>query len=231
MEHQLFVREVPELYRAAAKWIRGAINTAIDRGSCSIALSGGATPLPVYALFAQPPLKDQIDWLKVHVYFADERAVPPLDADSNYRAVHESLLAHVPIPSGQIHRMEAEREDIEAAALEYEHLLPKPLDVLVLGLGADGHTASIFPDSDALLATGPHVMPVVGPKPPPRRLTITPPVIETARQIVVIATGKEKARAVARALEGPGALELPIQLASRGAWFLDPDAAALLRKG
>ncbi len=229
-ERNIFVRDAPELHALAAKWIRGAMNTGINQGRCAIAFAGGTTPRPVYALLAGPPLAQQIAWSKVDVYFGDERAVPPGDPDSNYGMVKAALLDHVPIPPGQVHRMEAEGGDLDAEALAYERLLPEALDVLVLGLGPDGHTASIFPGSDALRETRRRVMAVVGPKSPPRRLTITPPVIEAARAIVVIATGAEKARVVARTLDGPELpRELPIQYARRGAWFLDRAAAGLLR--
>jgi 6-phosphogluconolactonase len=228
-DDRIVVKEGAELHRAAAEFIAGAINAALARGRCSIALSGGTTPLPVYTLLGQSPLAGQVDWSRVHVYFADERAVPPDHADSNYRAARETLLSRVPIPAAQVHRMEAERVDMDAAAHAYEHLLPRPLDVLILGAGPDGHTASIFPDSGALLATGPLVMAVESPKPPPRRLTITPPVIEDARQIVVLATGADKARVIAGALKGPEhSLDLPIELARRGHWFIDGAAASLL---
>lgn len=183
----------------------------------------------MHALLGAPPLADQVDWGNVHVYFADERAVPPLDPESNYRAAHESLLAKVPIPPGQIHRMPAERGD-DAAARGYEELLPPALDVLLLGAGPDGHTASIFPRSATLRETARRVV-MIGdsPKPPPRRMTITPPVIAAARQLVMLVTGRDKAAVVARALEGPPDEHLPIQLARRGAWFLDAAAASLLK--
>jgi 6-phosphogluconolactonase len=229
-ERNVFVREPPELLGLAAKWIRGAMNTGLDRGSCAIALAGGNTPRPVYALLASPPLVDQVDWARVSVYFGDERAVPPDSPDSNYAMARDTLIDRVPVPPAQVHRMEGERADLEAAAREYERQLPEALDVLVLGVGPDGHTASIFPGSDAMRETRRRVMPIVGPKPPPRRLTITPPVIEAARAIVVIATGADKARVIARALDGPEMpRELPIQLARRGAWFLDRAAASALR--
>jgi 6-phosphogluconolactonase len=125
--------------------------------------------------------------------------------------------------------MEAERSDRDAAAREYECLLPPRLDVLLLGMGSDGHTASLFPGSDALDELHRLVIPVVGPKPPRERLTITPPVIEAARKVAVIATGDDKAAMVARAIEGaftPRAV--PVQLARRGVWFLDRAAAAQL---
>lgn len=232
-ERNIFVREPPELYALAAKWIRGAINNGINRGHCAIALSGGSTPGPVYELLAKPPLSEQVDWSKVDLYFADERCVAPGHAQSNYAMIRRTLLSQVPIPAEQVHRIEAERSDVMEAVSAYGRILPAELDVLVLGVGADGHTASIFPGSEAEREMRRRVVWVEkSPKPPPCRVTITPPVIGTARQIVVIATGAEKAQVVARTLDGPETpLEFPIQLAKRGAWFLDSAAAALLKKG
>ncbi len=229
-ERNIFVREPPEIFGLAAKWIRGAMNTGLNQGSCSIALAGGNTPRPVYALLAAQPLVEQIDWTRVSVYWGDERAVPPDSPDSNYGMARDVLLSKVPVPAAHIHRMEAERADIEAAARDYDRQLPEALDVLVLGVGPDGHTASIFPGSPLMKETRRVAAITDSPKPPPRRLTITPPVIAAARAIVVVATGADKAKVIARALDGPEhPLELPIQLARRGAWFLDPAAASALR--
>jgi 6-phosphogluconolactonase len=165
----------------------------------------------------------------VSVFFGDERAVPPDHPDSNYLMVHLALLSRVPVPAGNVHRMEAERLDREAAAREYERSLPPRLDVLLLGMGPDGHTASLFPGSAALDERHRLVVPVLGAKPPAERLTITPPVIEAARKVAVIATGEDKALVVARAIEGPFAPKsVPVQLARRGCWFLDRAAAARL---
>jgi 6-phosphogluconolactonase len=143
--------------------------------------------------------------------------------------VHLALLALVPIPADQVHRMEAERADRDAAARDYARLLPGQLDVLLLGIGPDGHTASLFPGSAALDERQRLVLPVIGAKPPAERMTITPPVIEAARKVVVIVSGGDKAAMVARAIEGPLAPQaVPAQLARRGTWFLDQAAAARL---
>jgi 6-phosphogluconolactonase len=199
------------------------------RGACSVCLAGGRTPEPVYRALASA---SSIDWTRVDVFFGDERAVPPDHPDSNYLMVHRVLLARVPIPAGQVHRMEAERSDQEAAARQYERVLPPQLDILVLGMGPDGHTASLFPGSAALDEQQRRVVPVIGAKPPPQRLTITPPVIEAARRVAVIATGEDKAAMVGRAIEGPLApKDVPVQLARRGTWFLDQAAAARLTAG
>jgi 6-phosphogluconolactonase len=141
----------------------------------------------------------------------------------------ESLLDRVPIPAAQVHRMQAEDPDRDAAARAYEALLPDALDILVLGIGDDGHTASLFPGSPALSEAERRVVPVTGPKPPPERLTLTPPMILGAARRVVLASGAGKAEAVARTLEGPwDPSTTPAQFAKRGVWFVDQAAAAKL---
>jgi len=212
------------LARPAAEWLELEMNRAIaGRGACSVCLTGGRTPEPVYRELASV---SSIDWSRVDVFFGDERAVPPDHPESNYLMVHRVLLSRVPVPASQVHRMEAERGDREAAAREYERVLPPRLDVLVLGMGPDGHIASLFPGSAVLDERQRLVVPVVGAKAPVDRLTITPPVIEAARGVAVIATGEDKAAMVARAIEGPLApKEVPAQLARRGSWFLDEAAA------
>jgi 6-phosphogluconolactonase len=227
---RVIVREGAALSQACAEWIARAVTGAITaRGRCAIALAGGSSPRPVYAALSAPPLWGAIDWLHVHVYFGDERAVPPDDPVSNYRMACDTLLCRVPIPHTQVHRMEAERADLDAAATGYQRQLPAALDVLLLGMGPDGHTASLFPGSPALEERQRRVVPVVGPKPPSRRLTITAPVIEAAREVAVIATGAEKAAMVLRALEGRGDLaDVPVALARRGTWFLDAAASSRL---
>ncbi len=219
--------DLAALARPTAEWLDGEITRAIaERDRCSLCLAGGRTPEPVYRQLASGR---GIDWSKVDVYFGDERGVPPDHPDSNYRMVCATLLTRVPSLAGRIHRMEAERPDRDAAARDYERLLPPRLDVLVLGMGADGHTASLFPGSAALDERRRRVVAVLGNKLPAERLTITPPVIEEARVVAVIATGEDKAPAVARAIEGPLTPNaVPVQLARRGTWFLDLAAAALL---
>jgi 6-phosphogluconolactonase len=225
---RIVVETTPRLAEVAAEWIASALEADIrDRGSCIVALSGGETARPIYERLAAEPLAPRIRWPDVAVYFGDERAVPPDDPASNYGMAAASLLSRVPIPPARIHRMEAERADRDAAAREYERILPRQLDVLLLGMGADGHTASLFPGSTAATERARRVIPVVGPKPPVERLTITPPVIEGARRVAVVVTGAGKAEMVARALQGPvRPRDLPVQLALGGMWFLDRDAAA-----
>jgi len=216
-----------ELAARAAEWLGRAIGAAIEaRGDCTFCLAGGRTPAAAYRHLAVA----RVDWSRVRFFFGDERAVPPDDPRSNYHMAHEALLSRIPAPAIQAHRMEAERTDREQAAAEYGRLLPRRLDVLLLGIGSDGHTASLFPDSPALLE---HrlVVPVSGPHPPVERLTITPPVIAAARQVMVLAAGSDKAEAVRRALEGAEPPDrIPARLARGGTWSLDRDAAARLSR-
>jgi 6-phosphogluconolactonase len=216
----------------AATWISDRIHAAMEaRDECSLALGGGTTPVPV--------LRDlvacTIRWASVAVYFGDERAVPPDHPDSNFGMARRSLLDHVPVRNDRVHRMEADRPDLAAAAEDYERLLPRRLDILLLGLGPDGHTASLFPGSAALSEVARRVVAVPPPPPPiePRvsRMTITPPVIEAAREVLVLVTGSGKAALLDRILDGPPDLAgLPAQIARRGTWILDHAAASQLHR-
>jgi len=229
---RLVIEPAEALPRRAAAWLAETMaDVLLARGQCAIALSGGATPRPVYAALAGPDLAGRVDWNRVDVYFGDERAVPPDHADSNFRMAMEALLGRVAIPDARLHRMEGERRDLNAAAADYDRQLPAALDVLVLGIGADGHTASLFPGSPALTERHRRVVVVDCPNPPRRRMTITPPVIAAARHVAVLVTGEEKAASVARALESDApASEIPAVLARHGVWFLDRAAAARLAR-
>jgi 6-phosphogluconolactonase len=140
-----------------------------------------------------------------------------------------ALFDRVTIPSERIHRMQGELGDRDAAARAYEAELPERIDVMVLGIGEDAHTASLFPGSPALREETRRVLPVTGPKPPPERLSLTPPVLRAARTCLVLGSGAGKAEPVRRALQDAIDITLaPIQLARDGVWFLDPAAAASL---
>lgn len=194
----------------------------------SLALAGGSTPRPAYARLAAG---EEVPWSRVEVYFGDERAVRPDDPDSNYRMARETLLDRISLPEDRVHRMEAEREDREAAAEAYARLLPRRLDLLLLGIGEDGHTASLFPGSAAAREEERRVLWSGSPKHPHPRMTVTPPVIRSARLVIVLARGAGKAGAVARALEGPLVpASCPAQLARGGVWLLDEEAAAGLAR-
>lgn len=209
-------------------WIADAIAAAVaQRGTCAIALSGGSTPRAVYEQLARDELS--VPWEHLEVFFGDERCVPPDDPASNYHMAFDALLRHVPIPRARVHRMPADSADLDAAARAYDALLPERFDVLLLGLGADGHTASLFPGAPTLDERERRVVPAEGPTAPRRRLTITPPVIAAARRTAMIVAGAEKAEIVERVLQGPfDPHALPAQLALGADWFLDRDAAARL---
>ncbi len=211
----------------AADRIAQAMIAAIAKdGAVSLGLSGGTTPRATYEALARAP---GIDWQHVIIHFADERAVPPDHPESNFGMAQATLLSRVPLTPANVHRMHADADDLDAAARAYDGVLPHGISILVLGIGEDGHTASLFPGSSALDERERRVLSVVGPKPPPQRLTITPPVIEAAGLCVMIATGAGKADAIARALQGPVDIHrTPASLARNGLWLLDQAAASKL---
>ena len=229
---ELIVVPTPsELTRPAAEWLELEMTRAIaGRGVCTVCLAGGRTPEPVYRELASASTHRLVErWRCSSATSARFRPIIPTATTSWCTGFCSPAC---PIPAGQVHRMEAERSDREAAAREYERSLPSQLDILVLGMGPDGHTASLFPGSAALDEHQRLVVPVIGAKPPPQRLTITPLVIEAARRVAVIATGGDKAAMVARAIEGPlSPKDVPVQLARRGTWFLDQAAAGRLTAG
>lgn len=196
---------------AAAQFVVDCAADAIAaRGRFTLALSGGSTPRPLYEWLATDEGRDQIDWARVHLFWGDERGVPPDHADSNYRLARETLLDHVPIPAAQIHRIHGE-DDPETAASAYEQTLRElsadGLDLVLLGLGRDGHTASLFPNRPAGRETSRWV--VADQDPTGRaRITLTPPAINAARTVAFIVTGADKALVLQAVREGPVAPDL-----------------------
>ncbi len=215
----------------AATTIADLIGASISmRDTCSVALCGGATPEPVYRELTHR----SINWASVSIYFGDERAVVPDSHDSNFAMATRAMFDHVAIPGNQIHRMLAERADRGTAAREYDALLPPRLDLLLLGVGPDGHTASLFPGSPAVTEPWRRVVAVAAPAPPllpnVARMTITPLVVAAARHVVVMVRGADKAAIVQRVLEGPDQpANLPAQFARSGTWIIDQAAAAQLQ--
>jgi 6-phosphogluconolactonase len=205
------------------------------RGEAHLALAGGRTPAALYRALAALPFDG---WSHVHAWFGDERTVPPDHPDSNYRMARETLLDSVAIPPAQVHRLEGEREPAAAAA-SYDEALralaarqerPTPaLDLLLLGMGADAHTASLFPGSSLLegdLEAGPMAAAIHVPTLDTWRLTITPRVIRAARTTCVLVAGADKHAALARVLGGDPALaDAPATLLhdvpGDVAWFVD----------
>jgi len=196
--------------RAAADIARALEHVCAERGGAHIALSGGTTPKRTYELLAEQP----VDWAGVHLWFADERCVGPDDAESNYRLAAETLLARAEIPPERIHRMQGELGPEEGAgryALELSRGAPSSaekmalLDLVVLGIGPDGHVASLFPGAAALDA-GEHAL-CLGvhdsPKPPPERITLSLAVLRAAARCLLLATGAGKSDAVQAMLAEP----------------------------
>jgi 6-phosphogluconolactonase len=237
-ETKITVIDRAALYEAAASLFTEVAATAIGQKSVfTTALSGGATPQPLYSLLAESYL-DELDWRRTHVFFSDERCVPPYHPDSNYRMIHETLLSKTPISADSVHRMKGEIEPKEAAA-DYCRMLRKMLgetpafDLLLLGIGQDCHTASLFPGSEIFDSDTDMTAAVYVSKLQSYRLTLTPQVITSAALMIVLATGKDKAHAVREAIQGtPSLSECPAQLLrqSRGqvVWLLDKEAASEL---
>ncbi len=238
---------------AAERLVQIARRAIQETGRFSVALSGGSTPRELYALLATPEFADQVDWKRVHVFWGDERAVPPDSPDSNYRMAREEF-AHLPIPAGQVHRIMGEEEPGQAA-LEYEQTLrerlaptfapPPPLpgeaqadvmpclDLVLLGLGANGHTASLFPHGAALQETRRWVVAEYVAEVGMHRITLTAPILNAASHVIFLVAGADKAPAVQAVLRGPyRPQELPAQLIQpeRGhlIWLLDGAAASAL---
>jgi 6-phosphogluconolactonase len=211
--------------RAAQRIALELTKAVSERGRASLALAGGTTPKATYEALAGLPL----DWAKIDIFFGDERCVPADHADSNYRMAKAALFDRIQVPAGNVHRMQGELADRDAAARAYEAELPARLDVVVLGIGEDAHTASLFPGAAALSEQTRSVLPVVGPKPPPERLSLTPKPLKDARLCIVLASGAGKAEPARRALKDPlDVVQTPIQLARDGVWFLDEPAASAL---
>lgn len=243
--HDLHVLDDPAaLGRAvAAHWISIADDARKQRGGFHVALAGGSTPRMLYELMASADFRDSTDWRATHIYFGDERCVPPDHHDSNYRMARETLLRHVDIPAGQVHRIEAERTDREAAARDYaqtlEHRLPTSgdrgppcFDLVLLGLGADGHIASLFPGTDALDERERLVVPVRIESTGAWRISLTFPVINAARSVAIMVAGEAKAAIVGDVLNNPrDEPRYPVERLTPGgrlAWFVDRAAAARL---
>lgn len=190
------------------------------RGSCSLMLTGGRAAARLYRAWAEHARFEMLQGLTV--YWGDERCVSKDHPDSNYRMAEEILFPGGSRPGWSVVRMEAERPDLDRAVLEYDHALPDAVDLLLLGVGEDGHIASLFPGSSALRETRRRVTAVETPKPPYRRMTVTPPVIANASRRLVLAPGRAKAEVLRHAIEDPSAhLNLPATLALAATWFLE----------
>jgi 6-phosphogluconolactonase len=202
--------DLDSLSRAAAQLFVATAGEAIEaRGRFRVALSGGGTPRRTYALLAEPRMRDLIRWEAVHVFWGDERCVAPDDPRSNARMAHQALLDHVPIPAGQIHPALWKDDPRESAAdyeavlgISFAHELPR-FDLIFLGMGEEGHTASLFPGSIALEEKQAWVVAVPAKDPP--RVTLTYPVLNNASNVVFLISGANKAEALQKVIEGSDA--------------------------
>ncbi len=230
-----------QLAREAAALIINLADQAVqERGRFSIALSGGSTPQALFRLLVSQPYRAQLPWQKMHFFWGDERLVPPGDAGSNYFHAANILLNHVPVPAENIHRVLGELP-AETTVLDYAHQLHKfagkqrlwpRFDLVLLGLGSDGHTASLFPGSPAVDDPQVAVKAVTAnyEDRPSQRLTLTPNVFNDARHLLFLVTGANKAEAVAAVLEGPvDWQQWPAQriqpLDGTVTWFVDEPAS------
>lgn len=242
-EVRIFGGLEPLSWAAATQFEQLARVKAIEKTPFSVALSGGSTPKPLYELLGSPTFAGRVRWSNVHLFQVDERSVPPDDPQSNYRMIREALLESAPLPKENFHRMAAERPDREQAARDYAEdmarvLHPAPgewprLDMIFLGLGADGHTASLFPGSAALDERTAWVASNFAPKLNSFRLTLTLPVLNAAAHVIFLVAGADKAETVRQVLGGPEG-RFPAQLIQpvrgRLSWFLDESAAQLLKR-
>lgn len=238
--------ERSSMIRVVAKHVVERARHAVEhRGRFLLTLSGGSTPEPLYELLATPAFAARIEWPRVHLFWGDERCVPPDHPDSNYRMAREALIDHVPLPPANVHRIHGEDAPAEAA-VAYEDLLRgffgngeippnTSFDLVLLGMGPDGHTGSLFAGSAATRETHRWVVASPGPQPESWRVTLTPVLLNAADDVTFIVTGAEKAEHLKDVLENRLAEPLPAQLIrpKHGAlhWMIDAAAASRLQGG
>lgn len=241
MDAEVVILPDPEAlaHEAARRFVALAREAAGSRERFSVALAGGSTPSRLYRLLAEEPYRSQVPWDAVHLFWGDERCVAPGDPGSNYRMAEENLTSRVPVRPEHIHRVRGELEPATAAR-DYEQEIQDffcgphaRFDLILLGLGEDGHTASLFPNSPALAETERLVAAAtaVYQDRPAQRVTFTLPVLNSARQVLFLVTGSAKAAAVQAAMEGADE-RLPARqiqpAAGQLTWMLDAEAARLL---
>ena len=218
---------------AAGRFAEAAREAIGARGQFIAALAGGTTPRLMYATLAGAPFAALIDWSNVVLLWSDERCVPPDSPASNYGMVRDTLLSRVPIAESNVHRIRGEDEPAVAAEAyerELRSLLGRPIDFALLGLGDDGHTASLFPRARASFESTRWVEPAVAPSEPRQRITLTPLVLNAAAEIMFLVTGSAKASILSRVVQGPHLPhQLPAQLINPASgnirWVIDAAAA------
>jgi len=248
MEHQIkIVADAVELASEAAdEFVRLAQAAVRQKNLFTVALSGGSTPKILYSLLAnEEPWRSNLPWERIHFFWGDERHVPPSDPDSNYRMTYEAMLSKAPVPASNVHRIKGEEPDAQTAAAEYEqelrsffHLQSKEyprFDLILLGMGPDGHTASLFPGTDALKEHEQLVVANWVEKFNAYRITLTLPVLNNAANVIFLVSGAEKAEVLRAILKGDSdTKQFPAQLIRpvRGKllWLIDETAAAALNE-
>jgi len=229
---------------AAAEFLEAARQAVNEKGSFSVALAGGSTPKALYGLLATNPLlQAKVPWSKIQFFFGDERHVPPNDEESNFRMAEEAMLGKAPVDAKQVHRIKGEKRNAAQAAEEYEQDLRASFrlqagqfprfDLVLLGMGPEGHTASLFPGTKALKEERRLVVSNWVGKLFTDRITLTPPVLNNAARVIFMVHGEEKAPALKAVLEGPYEPEqLPAQMIQpkqgKVLWLVDPSAASML---
>jgi 6-phosphogluconolactonase len=233
--------------RAAEEFVQAAASAVRERGSFNVTLAGGSTPKALYSLLvSDPTLRSQVPWDKLHLFFGDERHVPPDHPDSNFRMATEAMISKSPLKPEQVTRIKGEYPDAEQAALEYEKTLrdyfklkagdyPR-FDLLFAGMGNEGHTLSLFPGTKALHADGRIVVRNWIGKLYTERITLTAPAASNAAEIIFMVTGADKALALKAVLEGPYEPDqLPAQLLQpkngKLLWLVDAAAGSMLATG
>jgi 6-phosphogluconolactonase len=220
----------------ADRFVEAARTAISERGIFYVALSGGSTPKRVYPLILEPERRDTVDWSKVEFFWGDERAVPPDHPESNFGVAYQMLIAQLPdVRQDRIHRMPAEASDLDAAALSHESELrlafgargsePPRFDLIWLGVGADGHTASLFPDSAALDETERWVVGNWVPSQAAWRMTLTFPVLNAGRDVIIVATGEDKEEAYHAIRDGGSDLPAARVSGDQVEWIVDEACA------
>ena len=222
---------------AAAREVVSVATRAIEqRGRCSLVLSGGSSPRRLYELLAEPRFSEQLNWSKMHVFWSDERCVGPDDARSNYQLARTGLLQHVPVPSGNIHRMSAELDPQQAARKSSEDIRSffarepsvSGFDLVLLGMGADGHIASLFPGDENALRSEEPVIETRAPEgmPVTQRLSMSLPLLAAGRTVFFIVYGRDKKKVLDHVLTGaPDAQQYPAArfcVRTGAQWFVAP---------
>lgn len=234
----ILTEDLDALSKAAAARIVQLAKSAIrEHGAFNLALSGGSTPVHLHQVLASPSCQEQISWQSVHIYFGDERNVPHDHPDSNYRMAQETLLSKVPVPSSQVHAIPTGCEQMQECAQTYaSQLVDLPqhdgipcFDLILLGMGDDGHTASLFPDTPILDEHGVPVAAVYVPKLNTWRVSLTYPVLAQARAIMVLVSGATKAQVLYEVFNKPDR-HYPIQRIHNAhiEWYVDEAAAERL---